>query len=193
MSFSHRIGVAILALLPVVVMAFVLQDFVREVLIGPIFYAYWVVRLFLGSIPQVWEWVAFVLLVAYIVARSLVTLPSLPRRRQVEPVEHGRVEDLARLLQQAHGDAFARWRVAQRLGGLVGDVLADAERVSQREIWRRLDRGQLDVPPSLRAYLTARFQAVGRSNLRGFRAAPSPLDLEPREVVQFLEDQIRRT
>ena len=193
MTFWRGVGLAMLVLVPVVVTAIVLQDFVREVLIGPVLYTYWVIRLFLESIPQIWIWIAFVVLVAYGVARSLASLPTLPRRRPVKPVKRGPVAELAWLLRQSDGgDRYARWRLAQLLGGLAGDVLADTERVSRREIWRRIERGHLDIPQPIQAYLTARLRSIRPSGRSGFRPAPSPLDLDPREVVTFLEEQIKR-
>lgn len=191
MTLRRRIGLAALILVPVVVMAIVLRDFVREELIGPVLYVYWLVRLFLESIPQIWEWVVFVVVATILVVRNFAARPTLPQLRRAETADHGHVEELARLLHQARGDTFARWRLAQRLGGLVGDVLANQERVSQREIWRRLDRGRLNVSAPLRAYLTAQLRSVRPSGVRGLLPHSSPLDLDPREVVQFLEDRLK--
>jgi hypothetical protein len=188
MTNRRRVGLVLLVLAPVAVVAVVLRDFVREELVGPVLYVYWIVRLLFESIPQIWLWIAFVLAATYVVARSLVRPPSLQRTCRADVEERGRVETWARLLHQAHGDSFARWRLAQRLGGLAGDILAAEERVSQREIWRRLDRGRLDVPAPLRAYLTAQFRTIRPAGLRGrLRQHSSPLDLDPREVVAFLE------
>jgi hypothetical protein len=192
MTSRDRLVLVVVVLLPIAVLAVLLQGFVREVLIGPVLYVYWIIRLFLESIPQIWEWIAFLLLATYLVARTFAPRQSLPRARRQEVVERGRVEDWARLLHQAHGDSFARWRLAQRLSVLGGDVLATEQRVSHREIWRRLDRGQLDVPQPLRAYLTAQFRSARPSGLRGLRAPASPLDLDPGEVVRFLEDRLQR-
>lgn len=191
MTLRRRIGLAVLMLVPVVVMAIVLRDFVRAELIGPVLYVYWVVRLFLESIPQIWEWVVFVVVATILVVRSFASRPSLPQARRAETADRGHVEELAHLLYQARGDTFARWRLAQRLGGLVGDILANQERVSQREIWRRLDHGRLNVSAPLRAYLTAQLRSVRPSGMRGLLPHSSPLDLDPREVVQFLEDRLR--
>jgi hypothetical protein len=192
MKLRRRIGLVVAVLVPVVIVAVALQGFVREVLIGPVLYVYWIVRLFLESIPQIWVWLAFLLLATYLVTRGVVRRTSLPRARRSETVERGRIEEWAHLLHQARHDPFTRWRLAQRLGGLVGDVLAAEERVSQREIWRRLDRSHLDVPQPLRAYLTAQLRSIPPSGLRSLRTHASPLDLDPAEVVQYLEDRLRR-
>lgn len=191
MTLRRRIALAALMLAPVVVLAIALRDFVRAELIGPVLYVYWVVRLFVESFPQLWTWAVFIIFATILVARGFATRPSLPQTRPPEAVEHGHVETLARLIHQARRDTFARWRLAQRLGGLVGDILANQERVSRREIWRRLDRGRLNVPAPLRAYLTAQLRSVRPSGVRGLLPHSSPLDLDPREVVQFLEDRLR--
>lgn len=192
MTLRRRIGLATLIVVPIVIMAIVLRDFVRAELIGPVLYAYWFIRLIVESIPQIWEWITFILIATVLFVRGFASKPIIWQNRRSEAVDRGRVEDWAGLIRLSRTEEFARWRLAQRLGALTGEILANEERVSQREIWRRLDRGTLRVSQPLRAYLTAQLRSICPSGLRRLRPQSSPLDLDPREVVQFLEDRIRR-
>jgi hypothetical protein len=186
----HRLLLAALVCLPVVITAFVIENFVRDVIAGPVLYAFWILRLFLASIPQTLIWVSLIVLGLVLAYRSLAHRPRLQTNISAEPPTSTRVEELARLIDQAEQSTFGRWRLSQRLGGLVVAMLADEQRVSQREIHRQIDRNELPLSPEMRAYLQARLSTVqGGGRLSRARTRPA-LDLDPNEIVQFLEDRL---
>jgi len=180
-----------LVLLPVLITAFAVENFVRDVLAVPLLYAIWVALLLFESIPQSMLWAGLVLLAIVAATRTLDRRKRLPRGRRDETLASRRVETLASLLRQAEGNIFGRWRLAQRLGGLVVELIADDERVSQREIHRRVEGGTLDISPELRAYLRARLSTVRPGGRISLGRTTEALDLDPDEIVRFLEDRLR--
>ncbi len=182
-----------LALLPIIVMAILVEGFVRDVIAVPLLYIFWIARLLFESIPQLILWVVFVIAALVLASRSLITQRPMPRGRPVETSQPGRVESWARLIDLAPESDFSRWRLAQRLGQLALEVLPDPESGAAKRSVRRLEQESLDIPPQIRTYLQARMPMA--KSRRGFRSSTrSPaFDLDPEQVVQFLEDTLRKS
>lgn len=186
---KRRVGLAAAVVVPVVVISFALEGFVRDVLIGPLLYAGWILRLFFESIPQEALWTVFLIGAAIFLARTIIwRRPVVAARREAAPAS-GRVEELARLISDANRDHVAGWRLAQRLGQLAINILAAQERLPPRDLWRRLERGTLGVPPRLQGYLKLRNLAQ-RPARRGLRRRPAgKSEVDPEEVIRFLEER----
>ncbi len=200
MSFSHRSRLRELvvrkrwlalgfATVPVVVLALAMEGFVREVIVLPLFYIVWIGQLLFESIPQFILWALLVALAAVLAARSLWSPLVIPRREGQEGNRAGHVGEWAGLLDQAKRDDLSRWRMAQRLGQVAVEVIADRERLTTRETRRRIERGSLEVPPEIRSYLQARMR-TSRRRLVPLTGARGQLALPPEYVVQFLEQAI---
>jgi len=184
---------AIILLLAALLAPF-LRDFIREVIVIPLLYLFWLGLLLAESIPQAGFWGCFVGLALLIAGRSLLRSPRLaPRRRGTKTASPGRIETWVKLLQQARQEPYYRWRLAQRFRELTLDTLAHAEHLSRKQVRQRLAEGQLGLPPEIRAYLQASLRSFSHlpAASPSFRSRPpaSPLDLEPERIVQFLEEQ----
>jgi hypothetical protein len=172
----------------------VLQDYARQ-LIRPFLFTAWIGRLLFGAIPQEFIWGIFIAVALLVAARSLLkrSVASPPARR-AQPSAEGRIERWARLIEQSEQEAYYRWQLAQPLQALVIDLLAHRQRSTPRQIRQQLAAKTLDLPPEIEAYLQASMTSfshllTGRSRFRP-GSPPSPLDLAPEKIAQFLEDQL---
>jgi len=203
---SDRWPPIMLALLLVGVLALAVTGYMRDVIIIPLLYFFWGARLLYESIPQTALWGCFLAIALLIVLRGLLRPSAAATLQSATPAPLERLAPWARLLHQAERDGLARWRLAQRLGILAQDVLAYREQDTPQHIRRRLDDGSQPVPPEVRAYLRAgmtAYQPLGRSRrgrsllarlgLRREPAPSDPLDLDPEQIVQLLEETLSRS
>jgi hypothetical protein len=184
-----------LSLLMAVILVFVVEDFVRQVIVTPILYVSWFIALVVGSLPQWVFWVAFVVLALVIARKSMARDIAARRRTWVPPAIYlGPVVTWAALLDRAQTRPYARWRLAQTLKRLTQDILALETRSNfyrREEQWNSLKQV---LPPAIEAFFEAPppeaqplFRLWRRSRARG---RSNGLDLAPETVVKFLEDRL---
>ena len=172
----------------------ILQNHTRQ-LISPLLFMLWIGRLLLESIPQAVIWGIFIALALLIAGRSLLGRRAIQRSvRPTIAASPGRIQNWARLIEQAEQDAYYQWQLAQSLRELIMAVLAHHERLSPKEIRERLADNTLDLPPELQAYLQASMTSF--SHLLGpkprfrSRAQSTPLELDPEQITMFLEEKL---
>jgi hypothetical protein len=184
-----------LSLLIAVILVFVVEDFVRQVIVTPILYVSWFVALVVGSLPQWVFWVAFVVVALVIARKSMARDIAARRRAWVPPAIYlGPVVTWAALLDRAKTQPYARWRLAQTLKRLTQDILALETRSSfyrREEQWTSLRQV---LPPAIEAFFEAPppepqplFRLWRRGRARGHS---NGLDLAPETVVKYLEDRL---
>ena len=188
----RRLLLATLALLPVIVMAILVEGFVREIIVVPLLYVFWIARLFFASVPQFVFWLLFLVIALVVAGRSLAKRQVISRRRERESWEQGRIEGWLRMIEQRRSGGYFKWRFSHRLGILLLQALAYQERIDLRQARRRFEDRSLAIPPAVRSFLRAgmtSYSPMGETT-RFFRwqRQSSPLDLDPEEAVQFLED-----
>ena len=178
-----------------VFLAFVARDFMNQAIVSPLLYFFWVGRLLFDSIPQEVIWGIF-LIVAVIMAWSSLAGRRQRRRRVhfARKTQPGRIETWHKLIRQADQETYYKWKLAQNLRNLTLGALAYEERLPMRLLRRRLTNDDLEFPPEVQAYFQASATSFGyftRPKLRffQFRNRPSPLDLAPEKIVQFLEEK----
>jgi hypothetical protein len=193
-----------LILLLAVLLAPVLRDFVREVVVIPFLYLFWFGRFIFESIPQAMLWGCFSILILMIMGISLLGKRHRKRTSLKSLEAHQeRIESWANLIHRARQDDYFKWRLAQRLQKLTLDAIAHSKNQSLKQTRQQLKRGELDLPPELQAYFLASLASLGQLSApkRFFLSKPttSPLDLDPTQVIRFLENldtettkQIRR-
>jgi len=176
-------------------LAFLVKDFVREVIIRPFLYVLWYLTLFLKSLPEFFFWGLFIL-IALIMAGKSLAKGSEPRKstHEEKASQGGPVAVWARMAEHAERGGYSRWQQAQALARLTWHVLGDGERLSLYQIQERLYRDEtLDLPPEIKAYFQAcmlPYQPLPRFGRRKLEARFAPLNLDPGEVVKFLEDKL---
>lgn len=184
-------GVLALAL----VLAFPLRQAVHQAIVIPAAYVFWALGLFYRSLSQDLWWIALVLLVIFILGRSL--MPQLQPSAQVLPrpkEARGQVQELARWLSRSKNGTYFKWLVANRLGKLAYQILLQRDNGKPRSVFQPLTGPDWHPSADLQTYLQA---GLHRSfadfpHSRRFFASPakSPLDLKVEEAVDFLERQM---
>jgi hypothetical protein len=196
---SNRLALPALILLLLGLLALVLTGAMQELVVIPLLYLLWLMRVLFESIPQVVLWIGFLAIVAIVAWRSLAMPRPMPVVRQPAPSSRAPVAGWAAIFERATHDDYARQMLAQRLGQLAFELQANGERPRSESIWQRLHDESLDFPPDVRAYFQAgvrmyqplpAFWRRWWSRISGQVPRADPLDLDPERVVRFLEDQV---
>jgi hypothetical protein len=174
-------GVLLLSLL----LAFLVRDLARDLLITPLAYLAWQIGLLYWAVPQLVKWAAAVLLLCIVVFWQLIPdFRSSNDRTARHRASRGQVEALAVWIHRARSSTYFKWQLANRLGH-IADKLQDS-------LGRR---GRARAPvASVEEYLAAGLQhsfvdfPMPRHPFQ--RRAPTPLDLPPEEAVAYIESQM---
>ena len=191
------LALAALALMPLV------RGLAFQVLVVPILYFLWLLRLLLEGIPQLFFWVLAVVFFIRIVYPSLWSgKPSSPPRQILigRPPE-GRVAIWLRRLTLGGAGHYSKWALASHMAMLATNTLSYQSRITLREVRERLQNGEYNLSPEAAAYLqsgmlsrplsrpTRWTRLLQRLGLRKSRdRQPTLADLEP--LLQFLEDEM---
>ena len=196
------IGAVLLGLAGAILLAYLLIDLVRLLLLDPLAYLYRLGSLLYRLLPQTVWWGGFVRLLAFWFSRSLFGPQAgarlLERLRrspppQTAPDRLSRAGEWLHLAQRAHRSQYARWQFNRRLSILAVEMLAYRQRLSIEEAQAHLLSGKLHLPPDLQAYFQVGLQSPSFLHYENFvkryrqRAGSSPLDLSPEAVVEYLE------
>jgi hypothetical protein len=168
-------------------------DFVREVIVIPLLYLIWILRFLFDTISQDSLWLFILVLIALVMLFSLIDKGRFrPLRPPPLSPQPGRVESWETLLRQSQQDDYFRWRLAQQLQRLTLAIMAHQSGETLHQTRLALRHGQLKMPPRVLAYFQASLQPLGYlpqpRTLFSAPPPPSPLHLDPNQVVQFLEE-----
>jgi hypothetical protein len=183
MKFA-RLSLLMLSIVLAAVLAFAAKDLVYGMVVLPLSYTTWQFGILFRAVPQLVWWTAVVVTVALVLGWQLVPEIRPAATSGVRPPRLvGEVEEVARWLGRSRRSTYFRWQLAHRLG-----------RVS-RKLVEIGGRGSDAGPPSARveAYIAAGMNSsfvdfpAPRHPLA--RPRPTPLDVDPGEVVDYLESQ----
>ena len=180
-----------------------LRDFVRNALALPLSYMLWFAGIIFETVPQIWFWTGLIVVALVLAMRSLDRErqpPSTPPGKSARPAR-GRINVWAERVNMLLKGRYSRHRFGYFIGKLILDVLSHEERLSFRDLERRLEQGEKDIPPVVRDYLFSRLKpayAEARPNfltrLKRFFRLEKPLsaslNAEVETIVKFLEDQL---
>lgn len=173
-------------------LAFPLRPFMERTFVTPISYALWLLGLFYNTAPQVIWWGVGIILVALIALGTIMPEDRAVHSRPPEskPIQ-GPVEGLSIWIKKTEGGIYYKWLVAHRLGKLAFRMLVQREGGKARSIFAPLTGADWQPDDALRNYLEIGLHGSfadypGSSNpLKPARR--TPLDLEIRQAVEFLE------
>jgi hypothetical protein len=167
------------------ILAFFLRDVVYAVLIVPAAYLFWVAGLIYSLIPQLYLWILSLIGLAMLVVYNFAPEGGGTRRKEQRRKRgQGQVEALAIWLARTNKGNYFKWQIANRLG-----LIARGLRVTSE--WRsRSLSNNADTEKYLEAGLNTSFIDYPRPTNRFQRPAPTPLDLDPEKVVEYLELQM---
>jgi hypothetical protein len=180
-----------LALLLAILLMPILTGLIREVVVIPLLYILWIGQFLVETLPQGVIWSLFVIC---LLVMMLISLAGKQRRRVRRPpiiiTNQERIEIWLYLIRQAERDGYFKWRLAQHLQRLTVDAIAHYTDQTSRQTRQQLKQGLLDLPPELQAYFQTSLKPLGYLPAKRFFAAratpPSPLDLDPIRVAQYL-------
>lgn len=167
------------------VLAFLVRDLARDLLITPVAYLAWQLGVFYWAVPQLVKWALAVLILCVLVIWQLI--PDLRPAENQSPrraAPRGQVEILALWIHRARSSNYFKWQLANRLGrlavkfdGLAGRQGRERPRVASVEKYLAagVDQSFVDFPLPRH-----RFQ----------RRPPTPLDLPPVDAVEYIESQM---
>lgn len=182
--------------LSAILLAFILRDVVRQLIVVPLAYLWWLLRLYYSMIPQYVLWGILVVVVVYSAMKSL--LPEINYRRAFpsdsKPVQ-GQIELLVEWLNKSQrGGSYYKWLVANRLGKDVREVLAQRDGHAVSKKFGRLEGRGWNPPQKIRDYLetglNGSFADYPRPRLPWQTPKPTPLDADPRQIVEYLENEM---
>ena len=121
----YRYWIAGAVLLLTLVLAIVLRDFTREVIVIPIAEFVWLLDYYLKGLPQPIVWAIFLFVTLYVAVSSIAQAPHKKKRAAESTLEYpGPVEAELKWIRLASYGSYGRWRLAQRLAILLVDALA---------------------------------------------------------------------
>lgn len=179
----------------ILALAFPLQGVVQKMIVSPVMYLVWLLGLLYRAIPQSLIWGGVMVIVFLILLSSLINIsPPRWRPRKRKRIEPGPIESLAENIQKFDQGIYFRWMLANRLGAIARDWLAYRERFEKRWQANALKgRGwQPDdaVQQYLHGGLNSSFADYPRSRNPFRKYPPTPLDIDPNEVLDYLDSHM---
>lgn len=185
------LGVALIAGL----LAFPLRGMIYETVVIPAAFIAWNLNLLYRSYPQGIWWLAVVFLVLVMIVFSLAPRSVLrgPVEEKRKPPQ-GQVESFASNLRRAQQGIYFKWVVANRLGKLAYNILRQRENGKPRSVFAPLLGDDWEPSKDLQIYLETGLHGsfADYPNVSRFSGPPhkTPLDMNVREAVEFLESQV---
>lgn len=200
-----------LALVPLVIlMAWSIQDFSRTIIVLPSSQILWMMRQVIDSTPQIFFWLALMILVGVLIGKSF-SKPEVEIKE--ETPKDALVPRRSRvnfwLLQLYHQDEYYQTRLVEFVDRLAVDVLTYVHRLPPWQIEQQLVNGEIEIPSSMNTFLKLNQQSpYSRRNSSMvwlkliwirvkslFRKTPpdttvSPRDYEMGVILDYLEKQL---
>ena len=187
----------IAALLLAALLAFALRDVIERTVILPLAYVWWLLGLYYQAVPEILLWTALLVLILFMLADSLLPEGGLIFSNSKPNAESatGPIEDLAAWMRKAPGGIYYKWLIANRLGKIARELLAQRDGRSVGRSFGPLSGRDWNPNDEMAAYLESglngSFAEYPRPRWPWLAPEPTPLDLSPEEAVAYLESQIR--
>lgn len=149
------------------VLAVFFRDWVREQIVVPMTFFFWVIGLLLRSVDQQVYW-AILIIAGAIIAFS-VLWPGMPAPADREPSQRrsssvSRYRQWYTYIDNMENSAFSGDSLARELVRLTVNILAYQQNMSSDEIYRQIDNAEIALPEDFLAFLRR----------RGFVNKPTP-------------------
>jgi hypothetical protein len=185
------LGVIVIAAL----LAFPLRAIVNQLVLVPVAYLLFLLKLLYVSLDQSVWWIAAVFIVLLILGQSL--LPDLKPVKKLIPFakhERGKVETLAIALDKSKKGIYFKWLIANRLGRLAYEILLQREHGKPRSVFAPLTSEGWEATPEVQEYLERGLHGsfADFPNSRWGSFVPpekTPLDHDVADVIKFLESK----
>ena len=193
----HRVLILIGVILIAGLLAIWLSGAVYGMVVLPVSYLLWLLKLFFLAIPGIVWWGLLVLVVLYILILSLVSdIKFTGRTKPAHIRSRGNVEALARWMDRSKKGTYFKWLVANRLGRIAHQILENRSAGKKRSFFDPLTGLGWTADAAIQAYLESGLQGsfadYPRSNYFS-KPAQTPLDQNTADVIAFLESQVEVT
>ncbi len=145
------------------VLAWVWRDLIRELVVIPLAYLFWMIGRSFESLPQPLLWGALVFGTCLAGFRLLAGGVAISPPAGEFSGSGGRVADWMRWISLTRRGAYSKDGLARHIGETAVAVLAYQRKCTQSEVRYLLRADALHLPPPMNAYLRA---ALGRESLR---------------------------
>lgn len=160
--------------------AYFLRDAIYQTVIVPLAYLFWMARFYYSVVPQIILWGLLLVILFMIIFSNLIPeFPFTPKPEKKHKPENGQVETLARWIIKSEKGTYFKWQIANRLGRIGLGLRETSERRG------RFPSANEAVEKYLEAGVNTSF--VDYPNRK---SAPTPLDVDPKIVVDYLETQL---
>ncbi len=124
----RRMLLILAGLVVVVLLAFFLQDVILRVVVTPLAYLWWLLKLAFTTISQLLWWILLLSVLIVVVIASMVSWISIGKKSE-EPAKpsQGNMEILAGWITKAREGNYFKWKLANRLAKLWGEISGHVE------------------------------------------------------------------
>lgn len=176
-------------------LAFPLRDAVYQMIIVPVAYMFWALGLAYHSVPQVLWWAGVSMIVLVILVRGILPQRRTKKSKPIKPDETlGQVETLSVLLTKTERGNYTKWLIANRLGKIAYQTLAQRETGKQRFFFDPLTGPDWTPDSNVQSYLEAGLHGsfTDFPQKRKFFSTPKQtiLDHDLGDVIHYLESQV---
>jgi hypothetical protein len=181
-------------ILSAALLAFPLRVPVYKVIVVPIAYLIWSLFLLYRVIPQFVWWVLIFVLVVLVIFNSLLPKNYSSRKKPVKlKAPQGPVETLATWMKKTRSGVYFKWLIANRLGRLAYQMLAQRETHHVRSIFAPIADSDWVLAKPVQDYLEVglhgSFADFPQTSVPWAKSTPTPLDYDLAEIVKALESQ----
>lgn len=176
------------AALALAVFAFWLRDAIHALVVVPLAYLLWELSVVYAFIPGQLIWAGLLILVLMAMIASFLPQGRLsPVRERARKPAAGQIEALSGWMVKARRGTYFKWRIANRLGRIMrqmsegpaaGSRLSSADAALDGYLEAGLNGSFMDYPPPANPFAAP---------------TPTPLDLDPRLALDYLESQMEQT
>jgi hypothetical protein len=178
-----------------VILAFFMQDVIRRLVVTPLAYLWWLLKLGWASLPQLVLWILLLTILVLIVFANLLKWISIKKKsdKPARPAQ-GPVETLAVWISKSGQGNYYKWMIANRLGKLWGEMSGRSDNRNQSGLPVESEVQARHSPEELQKYLKAgmeeSFVDYPLPALPFMRRRATPFDLDVAEAIEFLESQL---
>jgi hypothetical protein len=180
----YLLALVIASILFTVILAIWFGDFVDRVVVQPVAYIIFILRVVVGSFHQGVLWISFIviaLLTALMILVPRLASPSKPEDKEWDYPD--RIHTWERHIQAMNQGDYIRISLDDHIADLILDALSYRERTRGDEVLKQFRNGDLALPPQIHHLIMAGFQ-------------PSLLDetekyqYQIEEIVRFIESRV---
>lgn len=192
-SLRKRPYLLILALVLLLVAAFLARDVMRDIVVRPMLLGLWQAWNMTQGFPQVLIWAIFVATVPVIAVFNLVVSgrPQEAEKPPVAPRPPGQIQTLAVWIQQASAGDYFKTRLYRHVSNITLDTLGYREQLSDKEVRARLKSGELRLDPTILTSIKQGWrQKVWQTSDREASKSSSDIDPQLTKIIEFLETEL---